>query len=66
MNCWSDNIFNLSVSKKLFHKKIIGVDYPIWGSIPSSSFSCEVSAGISAVDGGYYADQDTDCQVSSR
>ena len=32
-------------------------------SIPVTSFSCELSAGISAVHGGYYADPEAECQV---
>ncbi len=39
------------------------MDYPILSSVPESSFSCQISAGISAVHGGYYADPEADCQV---
>ena len=37
---------------------IPGQDYPIFGEIPSTSFSCQ-----GRVFGGFYADTSTDCQV---
>merc|ERR1740131_192642 len=35
-----------------------GDDYPIFSEVPESSFTCD-----GQVDGGYYADPETDCQV---
>ena len=35
-----------------------GLDYPILSNIPDTSFSC-----LNRVNGGYYADVETDCQV---
>lgn len=34
-----------------------GVDFPVYSTIPRTTFSCR------DVDGGYYADLETDCQV---
>ena len=35
-----------------------GVDYPVYASVPDTSFSCE-----NRVSGGYYGDTETACQV---
>merc|ERR1711881_537297 len=35
-----------------------GEDYPIYGEVPESGFTCD-----GQVDGGYYADPDAECQV---
>ena len=37
-----------------------GQDYPVYSTVPDTSFLC---AG--QVDGGYYADPESDCQVKS-
>ena len=45
-----------------FKKRLVvicsGDDYPIYGSVPDTSFLCD---GL--VDGGYYADPEAQCQV---
>jgi hypothetical protein len=38
-----------------------GDDYPIYGTIPETSFLCD---GL--VDGGYYADPEAQCQVTEK
>ena len=37
-----------------------GVDYPIYDTVPETSFKCEDQAT-----GGYYADEEARCQVSA-
>jgi hypothetical protein len=38
--------------------ELLGDDYPVYGSVPETSFICD---GL--VDGGYYADPEAQCQV---
>ena len=37
-----------------------GVDFPVLTTIPATSFTCR------GIKGGYYADLETNCQVSTK
>jgi hypothetical protein len=41
-----------------WRRTLLGDDYPVYGSVPETSFICD---GL--VDGGYYADPEAQCQV---
>ncbi len=54
---WFIQINVTEIKNKFFHLGIPGIDYPIYSSVPPTSFLCD-----GQVEGGYYADVEAECQ----